>query len=70
MMVHQDGLRHEWLPDQPPLDLIVTMDDATARLLGGERCSSACARTLTERTRSVSAQLYGYSGFRGETGGS
>ena len=31
MMVHQDGSRHEWLPGQPALDLIVTMDDATAK---------------------------------------
>lgn len=29
MMIHQDGSRHEWLPDQM-LDLIVTMDDATS----------------------------------------
>ena len=30
MMLHQDGSRHEWLADQPMLDLIVTMDDATS----------------------------------------
>ena len=30
MMVHQDGSRHEWLAGVPPLDLIVTMDDATS----------------------------------------
>ena len=30
MMLHQDGSRHEWLEGEPPLDLIVTMDDATA----------------------------------------
>jgi transposase len=29
MMVHQDGSRHEWLAGRNPLDLIVTMDDAT-----------------------------------------
>lgn len=29
MMLHQDGSRHEWLAGQPPMDLIVTMDDAT-----------------------------------------
>lgn len=28
MMLHQDGSRHEWFPDQL-WDLIVTMDDAT-----------------------------------------
>ena len=32
MMLHQDGSRHEWLQGQPPLDLIVTMDDATSRI--------------------------------------
>src|SRR6185295_1030172 len=30
MMLHQDGSRAEWLAGSPPLDLIVTMDDATA----------------------------------------
>lgn len=30
MMLHQDGSRHAWLDGQPPLDLIVTMDDATS----------------------------------------
>jgi transposase len=29
MMLHQDGSRFAWLWDQPDLDLIVTMDDAT-----------------------------------------
>jgi hypothetical protein len=32
MMLHQDGSRHAWLEDQPPLDLIVTMDDATSAI--------------------------------------
>jgi hypothetical protein len=30
MMLHQDGSKHVWLEGQPPLDLIVTMDDATS----------------------------------------
>jgi hypothetical protein len=30
MMLHQDGSRAAWLEEQPPLDLIVTMDDATS----------------------------------------
>jgi len=30
MMLHQDGSRHTWLAGQSPLDLIVTMDDATS----------------------------------------
>ena len=29
MMLHQDGSRHAWLEGEAPLDLIVTMDDAT-----------------------------------------
>ena len=32
MLLHQDGSRHEWLADEPPLDLIVTMDDATSTI--------------------------------------
>jgi hypothetical protein len=32
MMLHQDGSRHSWLADQPMLDLIVTMDDATSTI--------------------------------------
>jgi len=30
MMLHQDGSRAAWLEGEPPLDLIVTMDDATS----------------------------------------
>jgi transposase len=32
MMLHQDGSRHAWLDGQPPLDLIVTLDDATSEI--------------------------------------
>ena len=32
MMLHQDGSRAAWLAGAPPLDLIVTMDDATSRI--------------------------------------
>jgi hypothetical protein len=32
MMLHQDGSHHSWLADQPMLDLIVTMDDATSTI--------------------------------------
>ena len=32
MMLHQDGSRHEWLEGCAPLDLIVTMDDATGAI--------------------------------------
>ena len=31
-MLHQDGSRHDWLAGQAPLDLIVTMDDATSTI--------------------------------------
>ncbi len=30
MMLHQDGSRYAWLADEPELDLVVTMDDATS----------------------------------------
>jgi hypothetical protein len=32
MMLHQDGSRAAWLAGSPPLDLIVTMDDATSTI--------------------------------------
>jgi transposase len=32
MMLHQDGSKHAWLCGRPPLDLIVTMDDATSTI--------------------------------------
>jgi len=32
MMLFQDGSTHEWLAGQPPLDLIVTLDDATSEV--------------------------------------
>jgi transposase InsO family protein len=32
MMLFQDGSRHAWLAGQPPLDLIVTLDDATSEV--------------------------------------
>jgi hypothetical protein len=32
MMLHQDGSPHVWLEGQAPLDLIVTMDDATSTI--------------------------------------
>lgn len=32
MMLHQDGSRAQWLAGEPPLDLIVTMDDATSTI--------------------------------------
>src|SRR5919109_38614 len=32
MLLHQDGSRHAWLEGHPPLDLIVTLDDATSEI--------------------------------------
>src|SRR3954463_13618285 len=33
MLVFQDGSQHAWLPQGPPLDLVVTLDDATSEIL-------------------------------------
>lgn len=32
MLLHQDASRHAWLEGQPPLDLVVTLDDATSAI--------------------------------------
>lgn len=32
MLLHQDASRHDWLEKQPPLDLVVTLDDATSTI--------------------------------------
>jgi transposase len=32
MMLHQDGSRHAWIEGLPPMDLIVTLDDATSAI--------------------------------------
>jgi len=32
MMLHQDASKHRWLTDQPPLDLVITLDDATSEI--------------------------------------
>lgn len=56
MMLHQDGSRFAWLDDQPELDLIVTMDDATsttysAFLVEEEGTASTLAALLDVFTR-------------------
>ena len=33
MLLFQDGSQHAWLPQEPPLDLGVTLDDATSAIL-------------------------------------
>lgn len=32
MMLHQDASKHAWLADEAPLDLVITMDDATSEI--------------------------------------
>jgi transposase len=52
MMLHQDGSRHVWLTQAPPLDLVVTMDDATneiySMLLVEEEGTGSTFRALLE----------------------
>src|SRR3954463_14113201 len=37
MLLFQDGSQHAWLPQGPPLDLVVTLDDATSAILSAVR---------------------------------
>jgi transposase len=52
MMLHQDGSTHAWLAGQPPLDLIVTLDDATSEIysafLVAEEGTASSFRGLAE----------------------
>jgi hypothetical protein len=52
MMLHQDGSRHAWLEGQPPLDLIVTLDDATGAIYSAflveEEGTASTFRALNE----------------------
>lgn len=52
MMLHQDASRHVWLLQAPPLDLVVTMDDATSAiysaLLVEEEGTASTFRALLE----------------------
>ena len=52
MMLHQDASRHGWLARAPPLDLVVTMDDATSEvysaLLVEEESTASTFRALLE----------------------
>lgn len=52
MMLHQDASRFAWLPGQPALDLVVTMDDATsevyAAFLVEEEGTASSLRALLE----------------------
>lgn len=52
MMLHQDASRHAWLAQASPLDLVVTMDDATSEvysaLLVEEEGTASTFRALLE----------------------
>ena len=52
MMLHQDGSRHAWLEGAPPLDLIVTLDDATGAIYSAflieEEGTASTFRALNE----------------------
>ena len=52
MMLHQDGSRHAWLEGYAPLDLIVTMDDATGAIYSAflveEEGTASTFRALNE----------------------
>ena len=52
MMLFQDGSTHAWLAGRPPLDLIVTLDDATSELYSAflveEEGTFSSLRGLTE----------------------
>ena len=64
MMLHQDVSRHEWLAGQPPLDLIVTMDDATSEIysafLVDEEGTASTFRALKQvfSTKGLYSSLY------------
>ena len=52
MLLHQDAARHGWLAGRPPLDLVVTLDDATSRaysaILVEEEGTASSFRALAE----------------------
>src|SRR5215831_18714829 len=51
-MLHQDGSRHIWIEGRPPMDLIVTLDDATSEvysmILVAEEGTASTLRALRE----------------------
>ena len=64
MMLHQDGSRHCWLEGQAPLDLIVTMDDATSTIYSGflveeeGTASTFCGLLEVFATHGLACSLY------------
>jgi len=64
MLVHQDASRHAWLEGQPPLDLVVTLDDATSEIYSAflveEEGTASSFRGLAEvvATKGLFCALY------------
>jgi transposase len=52
MLLHQDAARHAWLAGRPPLDLVITLDDATSTVysavLVAEEGTASSFRALAE----------------------
>lgn len=52
MLLHQDASRHAWLPGRPPMDLVITLDDATSELYSAflvpEEGTASSFRALAE----------------------
>ena len=63
-----DGSRHEWLPGQPALDLIVTMDDATSEIVDEEGTMSSF-RALSSGSCSLYADRASHYWHTPEAGG-
>jgi hypothetical protein len=68
MMLHQDGSRHVWIEGRPPMDLIVTVDDATSEIysmiLVAEEGTASTPRALREviAARGLFCVLYTHRG--------
>jgi hypothetical protein len=64
MMLHQDASRHAWLADAAPLDLIVTLDDATSEIYSAflveeeGTASTFCALLDVFAAKGLPASLY------------
>ncbi len=64
MLLHQDASRHAWLDGAPPLDLVVTLDDATSAIYSAflveEEGTASSFRGLAEvvATRGLFCALY------------
>lgn len=64
MMLHQDGSPHAWLPGRAPLDLVITMEDATSAIYSAilveEEGTASSFRGLAEviGTQGLPCSLY------------